>query len=123
LTAARAAAVWLARESSLAATDVARREVADRRGERRLRQDLGPEDRGEDRDEDPGRDREPDGVIAREPRDRVGALGQHGSVIGASRGLVRAAVMGDEIGRREGLGDHPAHDLAVGPAATGRASP
>ena len=103
--------------------DVARREIADRRGERRLRQDLGPEDRGEHRDEDPGRDREPDRVVAREPGDRLGALGQHGSVIGASRGLVRAAVVGDEIGRREGGGDHPAHDLAIGAAAGLRGQP
>ena len=58
--------------------DVGRDDVAGLEGERLLRQEVGPEDRGQDEDEDPGGDGQARRVIAREARDRDGPRGQHG---------------------------------------------
>ena len=57
--------------------DVARRELAGGQLERRLRQDVRPEDGRQDEDQDHRRDAEARRVTARESGDRVDALGQH----------------------------------------------
>ena len=82
--------------------DVTRREVALHEVERRLRQDVDAEDRGQRADQDGGRDEQARRVVAREAHEGRGALGQHrpASVLSASRRRGRPGRRGRASGRR-----------------------
>ena len=106
----------LSKSSVFGRDDVARREVAGLvRSSGCCGRMSAPRTAVRMRIEDHGRDPEAGRVVAREPGDRVDALGQHRSV---RPGVVRGEVRLGQGGRH-----HPAHDLAVGAAAGPRREP